>query len=117
MVGVMKKVFDDPTYRPNKAEHYEKYQKIQEDLEKAIEQIPMDLDGINRVMFIITDPKFEYPHVKPCCNQCTAEESNIQWAKAIDILKTIEGKTNPEDIKEIYEKGMLQFSGGLGYFQ
>ena len=113
----MKKFVDDPTYRPNYVEHYEKYQKIEQDLENAMNQIPMDMDGINRFLFIITDPKFEYPHVKPCSKKCNAEDLNVQWAKAFDILKTIEGKTNPSDIKEIYEKGMLQLVGGRGYFQ
>ena len=112
---MIKKKIDSPV----KSSHveFEQYNKILREFDTALETDFIDYDSINRLLYEITSPQFKYPSVRKCRKTCTAEEKNIQWRKAIDQLKKLEGVTDPNDIREIYETARLNLLLGEGYYQ
>jgi len=111
---LIKKWVDNPV-RGSHVE-FEQYDKILKAFDKALETDFIDYDSINTLLYEITSPQFKYPNIKKCCEACTAEEKNIQWRRAIDQLKKIEGVTDPDEIRRIYETARLNLLLGEGYF-
>jgi len=112
----MRKPILNPNYKPNHADD-KACMEILHKMDEALETIPFNYDLIQEVLFKLNSPGFEYPHVEKCSAKCTAPERNIAWKKALDLLKTIEGVTDYDDIYEIYDKSRLQLFEGKGYFQ
>ncbi len=106
----------DSGHKQNHAD-FEECNKIMEKLETALDSQPIDFNKINEVLYTLTNPSFKYPNVEKCCETCTALEKNERWRKALDTLKTLEGKTDPDEVNEIFQKGCLNLTDGYGYFQ
>jgi hypothetical protein len=69
----------------------------------ALNSNPVNFDEINTVLYIINSPSFKYPVVEKCCKTCTADEKGERWKKAINQIKGIEGMTDMDEIKLLYE--------------
>jgi len=76
-------------------------------MDDAVDSTPIDFNAINEVLYTITSPQFKYPTMEPCCNNCPGPEKNKIWAKAFDIMKTMEGVTDPDELLFIYDMARL----------
>ena len=114
----MKKyTFTDPNYHPKNSCDATPYNEIVTRIEEALDSQPVDYAKITEAMYLLNSPYFKYPSVEKCSPTCTAPESNRRWAKALDLLKTIESESDEDTLHEIFEMSMLHLHDGRGYFQ
>jgi len=67
-----------------------------------LEENPPNLLEVQKELFKLSAPNYEYPHLEKCSPNCKAEETNIMLKNMIDKIKTIEPfiMQSPPDIDE-----------------
>ena len=107
----MKKSMINPV-KGNHLENSDYFVKIMNGIGDALDSTPVDYYKVIELIYKISSPSFVYPEIKPCCSSCNVALKNEKYHKAFDILKTLDGKTELDDIREIYEIARLYFMGG-----
>lgn len=109
--------FTDPNYKPKNTCDSTECNKIYDNIEEALDSNPIDSNKFEEAMYILTSQSFKYPSVEKCGPNCTAPQNNRKWAKALDMLKTIQYETDIEKIHETFELSRLILEDGKGYFK